>query len=95
MFHRRDPGSMQFSQPKLSRKSFDAPAKTWGHRVLFNLPVQTRELAEGVPTTETLASGANQGKNDFGNIGYGGPAPPTENRTGTHRNYGQTSLRAR
>jgi len=29
-----------------------------------------------VPTTATLTSGANQGKNDFGNLGYGGPAPP-------------------
>jgi phosphatidylethanolamine-binding protein (PEBP) family uncharacterized protein len=29
-----------------------------------------------VPTTETLGNGAKQGKNDFGNIGYGGPAPP-------------------
>jgi Raf kinase inhibitor-like YbhB/YbcL family protein len=33
-------------------------------------------LEEGVPTTETLGNGARQGKNDFGHIGYGGPAPP-------------------
>jgi hypothetical protein len=44
--------------------------------VLFNLPAQTRELEEGVPATETLSNGAKQGKNDFGNVGYGGPAPP-------------------
>ena len=43
---------------------------------LFNLPAQTRELEAGVPTTETLGSGAKQGTNDFGKIGYGGPAPP-------------------
>lgn len=54
----------------------DAPRGTWVHWVLFNLPPQTRELEEGVPTTATLPSGAMQGKNDFGNIGYGGPAPP-------------------
>jgi hypothetical protein len=54
----------------------DAPRGTWVHWVLFNLPPQTRELKEGVPTTETLSNGAKQGKNDFGNIGYGGPAPP-------------------
>ena len=48
----------------------------WVHWVLFNLPTQTRELEEGIPTTETLPSGAKQGKNDFGKIGYGGPAPP-------------------
>jgi hypothetical protein len=33
-------------------------------------------LEEGVPRTATLHSGAKQGKNDFGNLGYGGPAPP-------------------
>lgn len=54
----------------------DAPVGTWVHWVLFNLPAETRELEEGVPTTETLPSGGKQGKNDFGNIGYGGPAPP-------------------
>jgi Raf kinase inhibitor-like YbhB/YbcL family protein len=54
----------------------DAPRGTWVHWVLFNLPAQTRELDEGVPTKEALPSGAKQGKNDFGNIGYGGPAPP-------------------
>jgi Raf kinase inhibitor-like YbhB/YbcL family protein len=57
----------------------DAPSGTWVHWVLFNLPAQTRELEEGVPTTATLPSGAKQGKNDFGNIGYGGPAPPKGN----------------
>jgi Raf kinase inhibitor-like YbhB/YbcL family protein len=54
----------------------DAPRGTWVHWVLFNLPAQTRELEECVATTETLGNGAKQGKNDFGNIGYGGPAPP-------------------
>ena len=54
----------------------DAPRGTWVHWVLFNLPPQIHELEEGVPTTGTLPSGAKQGKNDFGNIGYGGPAPP-------------------
>jgi Raf kinase inhibitor-like YbhB/YbcL family protein len=54
----------------------DAPRGIWVHWVLFNLPSQARELEEGVATTETLGNGARQGKNDFGNIGYGGPAPP-------------------
>ena len=48
----------------------DAPRGTWVHWVLFNLPAQARELEENVPTTATLPSGAKQGKNDFGNIGY-------------------------
>jgi Raf kinase inhibitor-like YbhB/YbcL family protein len=54
----------------------DAPRGTWVHWVLFNLPPDTRSLDEGIPKTETLANGAKQGKNDFGKIGYGGPAPP-------------------
>ena len=40
------------------------------------MPPSARELEEGVPTTPTLGNGAKQGKNDFGNDGYGGPAPP-------------------
>jgi hypothetical protein len=54
----------------------DAPRGTWVHWVLLNLPGDTRELAEAVPATGALPSGARQGKNDFGKIGYGGPAPP-------------------
>jgi Raf kinase inhibitor-like YbhB/YbcL family protein len=72
-----------WSEPPSETKSLtlicddpDAPRGTWVHWVLFNLPPQTRELEENVPTTATLPSGAKQGKNDFGNIGYGGPAPP-------------------
>jgi Raf kinase inhibitor-like YbhB/YbcL family protein len=74
---------LRWSEPPSGTKSFalicddpDAPRGTWVHWVLFNLPAQLRELQEGVPTTETLGNGAKQGKNDFGNVGYGGPAPP-------------------
>jgi Raf kinase inhibitor-like YbhB/YbcL family protein len=75
--------ALRWSEPPTGTKSLalicddpDAPRGTWVHWVLFNLPAQTRELEDGVPTTETLANGAKQGKNDFGDIGYGGPAPP-------------------
>jgi Raf kinase inhibitor-like YbhB/YbcL family protein len=54
----------------------DAPRGTWVHWVLFNLPGDRRELAECLPAQEVLDGGARQGKNDFGKIGYGGPAPP-------------------
>ncbi len=54
----------------------DAPRGTWVHWVLYNLPAEVQELQEGVPPEKTLANGARQGKNDFGNIGYGGPSPP-------------------
>ena len=54
----------------------DAPRGTWVHWVQFNLPGDQRELEEAVPAQEALASGAKQGTNDFGKLGYGGPAPP-------------------
>jgi Raf kinase inhibitor-like YbhB/YbcL family protein len=54
----------------------DAPRGTWVHWVLFNLPREAVELAEGVPTVPELPSGARQGRNDSGRIGYMGPCPP-------------------
>jgi Raf kinase inhibitor-like YbhB/YbcL family protein len=54
----------------------DAPVGTWVHWVLYDLPASTRELAEGVTKQQQLPSGARQGRNDFGRIGYGGPCPP-------------------
>ncbi len=54
----------------------DAPAGTWVHWVLYDLPANTRELPEGIAKQEQLPSGARQGRNDFGRIGYGGPCPP-------------------
>ena len=54
----------------------DAPPGTWVHWVLYDLPATARELAENVPKSEELASGARQGRNDFRKIGYGGPCPP-------------------
>ncbi|MFQ5776986.1 MAG: YbhB/YbcL family Raf kinase inhibitor-like protein [Terriglobia bacterium] len=54
----------------------DAPAGTWVHWVLYDLPASTKELAEGVPKDRELPNAARQGRNDFGRIGYGGPCPP-------------------
>ncbi|MEW6505612.1 MAG: YbhB/YbcL family Raf kinase inhibitor-like protein [Chloroflexota bacterium] len=54
----------------------DAPGGTFIHWVLYNLPPQINGLGEGIPASERLSSGAAQGRNDFGRIGYGGPCPP-------------------
>jgi Raf kinase inhibitor-like YbhB/YbcL family protein len=54
----------------------DAPGGMFTHWVIFNVPSDYRELPEAVPTQDRLSSGALQGKNDFGRIGYGGPCPP-------------------
>ena len=54
----------------------DAPAGTWVHWVIYDLPAQTKELTEGTAKTETLPNGTKQGVNDFHRIGYSGPCPP-------------------
>ncbi len=54
----------------------DAPLKAWVHWIIFNIPKDTRELKEGQSAQEILDNGAIQGSNDFGNLGYDGPAPP-------------------
>jgi hypothetical protein len=56
----------------------DAPRGTFTHWVLYDLPPTAMALPEGVPKRKTLPTlgGAKQGENDFGQIGYGGPAPP-------------------
>lgn len=59
----------------------DAPRKVWVHWVLYDLPPETRGLPERLPSAPTLPMGGTQGRNDFGELGYGGPCPPS----GTHR----------
>src|SRR5439155_5496578 len=55
----------------------DAPAGTWVHWVLYNLPAAVSELPENVAKVETLdLGGARQGRTDFRRPGYGGPCPP-------------------
>jgi Raf kinase inhibitor-like YbhB/YbcL family protein len=62
----------------------DAPGGMWVHWVIFDIPAEAEGLDAAAPASETLPSGAKQGKNDFGKIGYGGPAPP---RGKPHRYY--------
>ena len=55
----------------------DAPRSTpWVHWVVYDLPADAIELPEATPKQESFPTGLRQGKNDFGDIGYGGPAPP-------------------
>jgi Raf kinase inhibitor-like YbhB/YbcL family protein len=54
----------------------DAPAGTWAHWILYDLPPNAHELPENVPNHEQLPNGARQGRNDFNKFGYGGPCPP-------------------
>ena len=61
----------------------DAPMETWVHWVLFDLPPDVKNISGNVPPEKILLNGAKQGMNDFQNIGYGGPCPPSD----THRYY--------
>ncbi|MBI4342190.1 MAG: YbhB/YbcL family Raf kinase inhibitor-like protein [Candidatus Omnitrophica bacterium] len=81
---------LAWTEPPAGTQSFalisddpDAPAGTWVHWVLYNLPVDARTLSEGVPPTPELPDGARQGVTDFQRPGYGGPCPPG----GTHRYF--------
>ncbi len=53
----------------------DAPAGTWGHWILFNIPIISKIQENSVPA-DVL-----QGKNSWGKNEYGGACPPS----GTHR----------
>jgi len=54
----------------------DAPVGDWVHWVIYNLPGTSHELPSGIDKDQKLPKGTNQGKNSWGNTGYGGPAPP-------------------
>ncbi len=75
--------ALKWTDPPAGTKSLalivddpDAPAGTWVHWVIYNLPADAHELAAGVPKDGELPKGASQGRNDFGRLGYGGPCPP-------------------
>ena len=56
----------------------DAPKGTFNHWILYNLDPKTRDIKEGaVPVMAT------QGRNDFGEVEYDGPQPPS----GEHRYF--------
>jgi Raf kinase inhibitor-like YbhB/YbcL family protein len=56
----------------------DAPVGLFTHWLVWNLDPKTTEIAEN-----SVPKGAVQGTNDYPNLGYGGPQPPS----GTHRYY--------
>ena len=59
----------------------DAPAGTWTHWLLWDVPAHVHSLPEGFRPGATGTSG----QNDFGRPGYGGPCPPKGH--GVHRYY--------
>jgi len=56
----------------------DAPVGLFTHWLVWNIDPKTTEIPE-----KSVPKGAVQGTNDYPNLGYGGPQPPS----GTHRYY--------
>jgi len=56
----------------------DAPRGTWVHWVYYDVSGEARQLPEGAgaPVPGGGEAGPRQGRNDFSNLGYGGPCPP-------------------
>jgi Raf kinase inhibitor-like YbhB/YbcL family protein len=66
----------------------DAPGQTFTHWVLFNLPGDGTHLPRDVDVGAEFAGQEplpQEGANDFGNVGYGGPCPPPGD--GAHRYF--------
>ena len=53
-----------------------AVGKIWVHWVVWNIDPSTNEIQEN-----SIPSNSVQGKTDFGEIAYGGPAPPDKEHT--------------
>ena len=56
--------------------AMEPAGKVWDHWVLWNIEPNTRDIPEG----ET-PPGAVEGRNDYGQRGYGGPNPPDREHT--------------
>jgi len=56
----------------------DAPAGTWVHWVLYDIPPDQKDFKEGIKGVGV------EGKNTSGKLGYGGPCPP---KGPAHRYY--------
>jgi Raf kinase inhibitor-like YbhB/YbcL family protein len=71
--------SLEWSGEPAETRSFalivedpDAPAGTWCHWLVYDIPSKIHNLAQGYKPGRLGLSGAN----DFGREGYGGPCPP-------------------
>jgi hypothetical protein len=61
----------------------DAPAGTFVHWVIYNIPASSNGLPESVSGAATLPSGNLEGSNSMRRTGYSAPCPPS----GTHRYF--------
>ncbi len=64
-----------------------AVGKVWVHWVVWNIDPATTRIGE-----DSVPSGCLQGMTDFGNTGYGGPAPPDREHTYVFKLYALDSM---
>ena len=64
-----------------------AVGKVWVHWVIWNIDPNTSEISES-----STPSGSIQGQTDFGEVKYGGPAPPDKQHTYIFKLYALDSL---
>lgn len=62
------------------------PKMTWVHWLLYNIPPEISEIAQGI-TAGQLPAGVKEGKNDWKRTGYGGPCPPIGRHRYFHKLY--------
>ena len=74
---------LSWTEPPQGSKSFalivddpDAPAGTWVHWVVFNLPPSMNSISEGASSSGNQEPFGTAGMNSFQKRGYGGPCPP-------------------
>ena len=75
--------ALSWTEPPPRTQSFvlivddpDAPAGTWVHWVVYNLPASARQIPEHAQSDDMVQGGGLHGVNDFHRTGYGGPCPP-------------------
>jgi Raf kinase inhibitor-like YbhB/YbcL family protein len=75
--------SLEWSGAPKETKSFalvcldpDAPNGAFTHWIVSRIPITLNRLPEGLAKVVETPDGIRQGKNGFGNAGYGGPCPP-------------------
>jgi Raf kinase inhibitor-like YbhB/YbcL family protein len=59
----------------------DAPRGSWNHWYVYNIPVGAAQIAEGASGGGCLPAKCEEVKNDFQQLKYSGPCPPS----GQHR----------
>ena len=78
---------LSWTNPPLETQSFalciedpDAPQGLFIHWIAYNIPKNITNLPSNIETTPVTIHGICQGINDFGNVGYGGPCPPPQQK---------------